>query len=350
MAGFTKASLYARCKNKMHVVTMALLNNELVSDIDAWYCLSKPLSEELHRTRVLAKDGHEGTAKMLLQEARGSTSLQTVQKVFEQLMAPDTWEAQGLWFGAKLRSRFVQKLKAEDPLVCLQDRRWSRLFDMTLTLVRHKLLNASVAMFLFPQALARFLSDNESERLVALVDLYESYQAHKAAEATRTKFCRTFVARSPFQLQIMKDIVRALERSSWQLSKEVTELVYNIFHGFAITLNEEGFGKARAQEKTANQAHEMPDVHAWQCLSFTGVLAASGYDEIATDTALPNIKWPSSLYHIAHRAAHPELKQVTTRQNWTSLTQAGMPMVACEMTLLVKAVREKQNMAELKLG
>ena len=109
------------------------------------------------------------------------------------------------------------------------------------------------------------------------------------AEATCTKFCRAFAALSPFRLQIMKDVVRALERSSWQLRQTVTELVYNIFHGFAITLNEEGFGKARAQEKMANPSHEMPDVHSWQCLSFTGVLAASGYEEIAADTALPNI-------------------------------------------------------------
>ncbi|CAE7739862.1 unnamed protein product, partial [Symbiodinium necroappetens] len=97
--------------------------------------------------------------------------------------------------------------------------------------------------------------------------------------ATCTKFRRAFAALSPFRLQIMKGVVRALERSSWQLRKTVTELVYNIFHGFAITLNEEGFGQ--------------------------GVLAASGYEEIAADTALPNIKWPSSLYHIAHRLAHP---------------------------------------------
>ncbi|CAE7238190.1 unnamed protein product [Symbiodinium sp. KB8] len=96
----------------------------------------------------------------------------------------------------------------------------------------------------------------------------------------------------------MKDVVRALERSSWQLRKT---------------------------EKMANQLHEMPDVHAWQCLSFTGVLAASGYEE------------------------HPELKQVAARQNWTSMTQAAMPSVACEMALLVKAVWEKQ-VAQLNLG
>ena len=118
-------------------------------------------------------------------------------------------------------------------------------------------------------ALAWFLSDSGSERLVALVDLYESYEAQKVAEATCTKFCRTFGVLSPFRLQIMKDVVRALERSSWQLRKTVAELVYNIFHGFAITLNEEGFGQALCPGKNGEPVARnagcarlaMPELH-----------------------------------------------------------------------------------------
>ena len=49
----TKAQMYRQCRNKLHVVTMTLLNTDVVSMIQAWYCISVPVSDFAKSTYLL---------------------------------------------------------------------------------------------------------------------------------------------------------------------------------------------------------------------------------------------------------------------------------------------------------
>ncbi|CAJ1444367.1 unnamed protein product [Effrenium voratum] len=347
MSGETKAALFKRCRNKLHCVTLALLNQDLIADIESWYLLSRPISEALHETRTKLK-GPSGTREVLLQEALGG-SVDVANQVLEQLMSHDTWEAVGLWFGHKLQGSFVRRLKADDPLCRLQDERWQKLQAMALAIVQQKLQYASVALYCYPQKLILLACGVEKQQNECLVHLHMCYHAHQKAAATNTKWCRAFCKKSPFQLQIMKDVTAALDASNWQITKELVEWLRSIFSGFGATWCEEGFGKARAREQAQNMAHEMSDIDAWQTLTFNGVLPSAGFEEVVARASEFEADWPASLFHIQHRNASDKLRKITGTQNWPSLTQQSLCGAACELSLLVNAV-QAGSVHRLSLG
>ena len=341
MKGETRQKLWARCSNKLHCVCMALVNEGLRFDLDAWFFLSLPQSEALHTLRTELQSGPCGAFKAQMSESEGA-ALDICNRILEQMNSPDVWSFLGLWSGGQLLGGFARQMDLAHPEVRRQSALRKRMLDMMLALLQQKLLYASVPLFSYPQRLVLLASPCEATANAALVHLYRSYSAHQIACRTNSKWCKAYVRRSPFQLQVMKDVTAALQRANWTISKEVTGWVTKVFSGFGATWNEEAFGKARQKEETDNQAHEMADNDLWQTLSFSRVLPAAGLKEVEIREDVPDITWPASLFHIQRRQANERLRRITGPATWSSMTQQSLASAACELALLCDAVESNK--------
>ncbi|CAJ1439240.1 unnamed protein product [Effrenium voratum] len=278
--------MYRQCRNKLHVVTMTLLNTDVVSMIQAWYCISVPVSHELHGIRSLLSTGKEGCRQHWLEQARGGP-LAVAGRILEQLLQPDTLESTGLWFEAELCGNAVGRMSVDHPQVRLQDKQSQRHMKMALTLVFYKLVYASPVLFGYPMKLVLLLGT---------------------------------------------------EAEQWQLSKGLRCFLDDCFSGFGCTWNEEGFSRLRETESTENKGHDMTSCQVWQTLSFRKVLEGSGFHEVATDTTLPAVSLPESVYHIQRKQpTSPVLKGILKQMVWPSLSPQGVGGLACELTLLANA-------------
>ncbi|CAJ1431967.1 unnamed protein product [Effrenium voratum] len=171
----TKAQMYRQCRNKLHVVTMTLLNTDVVSMIQAWYCISVPVSHELHGIRSLLSTGKEGCRQHWLEQARGGP-LAVAGRILEQLLQPDTLESTGLWFEAELCGNAVGRMSVDHPQVRLQDKQSQRHMKMALTLVFYKLVYASPVLFGYPMKLVLLLG-TEAEQAATLVHLRPTWRS-----------------------------------------------------------------------------------------------------------------------------------------------------------------------------
>ncbi|CAE7211250.1 unnamed protein product [Symbiodinium natans] len=218
MKGETRQKLWARCSNKLHCVCMALVNEGLRFDLDAWFFLSLPQSEALHTLRTELQSGPCGAFKAQMSESEGA-ALDICNRILEQMNSPDVWSFLGLWSGGQLLGGFARQMDLAHPEVRRQSALRKRMLDMMLALLQQKLLYASVPLFSYPQRLVLLASPCEATANAALVHLYRSYSAHQIACRTNSKWCKAYVRRSPFQLQVMKDVTAVLpvtaERLHW---------------------------------------------------------------------------------------------------------------------------------------
>ena len=266
-------------------------------------------------------------------------------EVWHNQLLPDTLSSTGLWSEGELSC--LIRMDLDDPQVRMQDAQFRMTQEMALTLMHFKLLYASPVMFTYPLRLVLLLG-SEEEQNQALVHLHQAYEASLEAARRPGKWCKGFSARSPFNLQIMKDIIAHLQRSQWQMTKSLSQFLREVFHGFGATWNEEGFSRLRQEETRANKAHDMSSCDAWQCLSLRKVLPSAGFTEISTDPTQPPIKLPESLYHVQHRApSMTTLKTITGTMTWPSPTQQSLGGLACEMCLLMDS-HAKNNIGLLK--
>ena len=340
MTGETKAALFRRCKNKLHCVAVALGNRNLIADINGWFFLSSPLSAELHAVRTMSK-GTSGAKQVHLREASGA-SLKVANQIMENVLSAEHWSVLGLWSGEQLHGAYVQEMRPDHPECRLQDARWARWQQVGLNVMQQVLIYGSASLYGYPQKLILLACGTEQQQNECLVHLRDCFEAHQLASRTNTKWCKGFLKRSPFNFQVMKDLIRALEKSSWQLTKEILDWLAQIHASFGLTWNEEAFGKARGREESENRKHEFSDVDVWQTLSFSGVLKSAGFKEVEADADQIPVEWPDSLFHIHHRQAHPELKAITGKLSWPSLTQLSICGLACELAVLVEAMKRNE--------
>ena len=343
LKGETKASLFQKCTNKMHVATEILLQPQYTSRINAWFQLTLPMSQELERVRTMLQ-GRQGTLEHLLSEGRGA-GFSVVTQILQAVQDPQTFDDIGVWHGGRLGSLHAVRLRLEDPEVRLQDQSCQFVFEVALSLVQAKMEHVVVQVFNWPDCLVMFLG-TEAEQNRALVDLHVAREAHNFAKANtlKSKWLRVFGNRSPLNCRVMENVLCHLDKHQWTITKRLQQFVQECFSGLGGTWNEEAFGRARQLEDRENKSHEMAGVEAWQCCSFSNTLHSFGFEEVKTDatTCASEKLLPASVFHLLKREAPEALKRITQNATWPSLTQQSISTTACELVLLQDALKSNK--------
>jgi len=277
------AALYARCRNKFHVVTMLLMDSDLINALNAWHGITYPLSRQLNCLRRDVR-GRQGALAMWHSFASGQW-MSVVQEMYDAVFDADLHGRLGLLRQEDCAgSTYYYNLSEEHPLVTHQDSLFRQLCDMFFCACYHKCLS-SMAFFDFPHKLVLLTGNDTKVIQDVCVELEEQYQAFESAQKIRTKWCKSACQTSPMQLQLVKDVVFDIRRNQGTATPVLRTLLRDLWSNVAFTFNEEGFRAMREHEEKHNLNHAMPSIDGWAKLSGENILGSFGYEEIQPDDA-----------------------------------------------------------------
>ena len=166
------AAMYARCKNKFHVVTMLLMDSDLINALNAWHAITSPLSLQLNFLRREVR-GRQGALNMWHSFASGQW-VSVVQEMHDAVFDADLHGRLGLLRHEDCAgSLFYNNLNEEHPLVSQQDTIFRQLCDMFFCACYQKCLS-SMSFFDFPRKLVLLTGDDTEAVQAVCVELEET--------------------------------------------------------------------------------------------------------------------------------------------------------------------------------
>ena len=343
---FKKENLFRNCQNKLHVVTMCLLDDELMQDITVWYYCSKCMSEELRDLRT--RRGPNGCLEWHRDESNGKP-LQLVNTALALPCKSDVLSRCGLTCPEDVAGNAgFTFMPFDHPYIANEQRLYRLIVKTSMSVAKVKLRNVAHAMFSFPLSFVALTVPALQAGMLEYMELV--WQAWKYLEEFNTPYWKALKARSPLQLTLVRDVFMECHRESFKkVPDHVTHTLTELFSHLLCSWNEEGFNTMRGMEKFENKAtSKMSSTDLWINLGESQIFQSYGYSEIEPDRTRLVDDLPSSLYNVKKREVKlKESKEIISQHSatWPSMQYLHSSVLPGELVFMTQCFLQKNHAA-----
>jgi len=246
------------CKNTLELATMVLGDTHLYSLCRVICYALEPLRcyQTLQSKALRACDEVAGWYLCQAQGQGWANLCQTVRLLSASGPLSD------LGVGRRSPELSTTELHMHHLDVINEDRVVQALGNLVVGVLGARLQTEAVYTRGLPYRLCALLSDEAAPRVVE--ELRAQLAAWEVVKRQRSAFWRKVVARSPFGLVFVQQVVETLRKAEWEVSPEVRDLVRSAFNSLGQTkVVEDGFQKERHAEVQRNSNRRMSLSRMW---------------------------------------------------------------------------------------
>jgi hypothetical protein len=254
----------------------------------------------------------------------------------------------------ELQAKMRKNLKADDPLVQMEDSFCEIIWKLTMSLVTERAASCQFHSGSYPGLLAGMLGD-EGNQAATMATFKAHWEAYCCARDCQLPKVQEMCRRSPLNTRPLEQLARIAKASNWQVCNEFRHKVELIFGGLCQEdIVEDSLGKVRDTEYRDASSRVLRLFKSFEVPVMAKQLERWGRDEVKITPELPMHSTAGNYEDYFRIRAYDDfdmssVKASGAQHDWETFTPTTCRVASAELALM-KHIAEERNGDFLLLG